>query len=268
MSPCHPSPVSHSPQSSPPCFFGNVCPPDCLLLAGGFSETYAALCDYNGFAFREEIQWVSRSLPRMQQEQGVTWGQDACLWLPHGAAWAGSRSFECPLLLGGLESKCRWERRALDQVVSQTMTQGEALEIWDLAGCPRRGESCWDPATPCPPFLWTLIPAHPSPHPHSHQPGVCCLLTIPCRKCPRLTNLSHQAGPCPLPAIREDFGVRQGTPQGLSSLQQHQGPEPSPGPSAEPDPRVHPSGKDVDNIYHSQDCREFNLLDFSHLESR
>uniref|UniRef100_A0A8C5THH6 Capping protein regulator and myosin 1 linker 2 n=1 Tax=Malurus cyaneus samueli TaxID=2593467 RepID=A0A8C5THH6_9PASS len=32
-------------------------PQDCLLLAGGFSETYAALCDYNGFAFREEIQW-------------------------------------------------------------------------------------------------------------------------------------------------------------------------------------------------------------------
>uniref|UniRef100_A0A8D2MKU2 Capping protein regulator and myosin 1 linker 2 n=1 Tax=Zonotrichia albicollis TaxID=44394 RepID=A0A8D2MKU2_ZONAL len=32
-------------------------PPNCLLLAGGFSETYAALCDYNGFAFREEIQW-------------------------------------------------------------------------------------------------------------------------------------------------------------------------------------------------------------------
>ncbi|NWU71373.1 CARL2 protein, partial [Pterocles burchelli] len=25
---------------------------------------------------------------------------------------------------------------------------------------------------------------------------------------------------------------------------------------------------DVDNIYHSQDCREFNLMDFSHLESR
>ncbi|NWI27801.1 CARL2 protein, partial [Sula dactylatra] len=25
---------------------------------------------------------------------------------------------------------------------------------------------------------------------------------------------------------------------------------------------------DVDNIYHSQDCRDFNLLDFSHLESR
>ncbi|XP_044519151.1 capping protein, Arp2/3 and myosin-I linker protein 2 [Gracilinanus agilis] len=24
---------------------------------GGFSETYAALCDYNGFPFREEIQW-------------------------------------------------------------------------------------------------------------------------------------------------------------------------------------------------------------------
>ncbi|XP_010812972.1 capping protein, Arp2/3 and myosin-I linker protein 2 isoform X1 [Bos indicus x Bos taurus] len=25
---------------------------------GGFSETYEALCDYNGFPFREEIQWV------------------------------------------------------------------------------------------------------------------------------------------------------------------------------------------------------------------
>ncbi|XP_068549905.1 capping protein, Arp2/3 and myosin-I linker protein 2 isoform X1 [Anas acuta] len=24
---------------------------------GGFSETYAALCDYNGFVFREEVQW-------------------------------------------------------------------------------------------------------------------------------------------------------------------------------------------------------------------
>uniref|UniRef100_A0A8B9V8P2 Capping protein regulator and myosin 1 linker 2 n=1 Tax=Anas zonorhyncha TaxID=75864 RepID=A0A8B9V8P2_9AVES len=28
-----------------------------LLFAGGFSETYAALCDYNGFVFREEVQW-------------------------------------------------------------------------------------------------------------------------------------------------------------------------------------------------------------------
>jgi len=26
--------------------------------------------------------------------------------------------------------------------------------------------------------------------------------------------------------------------------------------------------QDVDTIYHSQDSREFNLLDFSHLESR
>lgn len=26
--------------------------------------------------------------------------------------------------------------------------------------------------------------------------------------------------------------------------------------------------QDVDTIYHSQDNREFNLLDFSHLESR
>lgn len=29
----------------------------------------------------------------------------------------------------------------------------------------------------------------------------------------------------------------------------------------------HPS-KDVDTIYHAEDNREFNLLDFSHLESR
>uniref|UniRef100_A0A8C3QW06 Capping protein regulator and myosin 1 linker 2 n=1 Tax=Cyanoderma ruficeps TaxID=181631 RepID=A0A8C3QW06_9PASS len=57
LSPCHPSPVSHSPQSSPLCPCGKVCPQNCLLFAGGFSETYAALCDYNGFAFREEIQW-------------------------------------------------------------------------------------------------------------------------------------------------------------------------------------------------------------------
>lgn len=25
---------------------------------GGFVETYEALCDYNGFPFLEEIQWV------------------------------------------------------------------------------------------------------------------------------------------------------------------------------------------------------------------
>lgn len=31
--------------------------------------------------------------------------------------------------------------------------------------------------------------------------------------------------------------------------------------------RFYPS-KDVDTIYHAEDNREFNLLDFSHLESR
>lgn len=30
------------------------CPP----LSGGFSETYAALCDYNGISCKEEVQWV------------------------------------------------------------------------------------------------------------------------------------------------------------------------------------------------------------------
>lgn len=29
-----------------------------LLPTGGFSETYAALCDYNGLHCREEVQWV------------------------------------------------------------------------------------------------------------------------------------------------------------------------------------------------------------------
>uniref|UniRef100_A0A8B9Z9E0 Capping protein regulator and myosin 1 linker 2 n=1 Tax=Buteo japonicus TaxID=224669 RepID=A0A8B9Z9E0_9AVES len=55
--PRHPSPASSSLQRSPLCSSGKVCHQDCLLFAGGFSETYAALCDYNGFAFREEIQW-------------------------------------------------------------------------------------------------------------------------------------------------------------------------------------------------------------------
>lgn len=30
-----------------------------LPLPGGFSETYAALCDYNGISCKEEVQWVS-----------------------------------------------------------------------------------------------------------------------------------------------------------------------------------------------------------------
>ncbi len=29
-----------------------------LFLSGGFSETYAALCDYNGIGCKEEVQWV------------------------------------------------------------------------------------------------------------------------------------------------------------------------------------------------------------------
>uniref|UniRef100_A0A8C0F361 Capping protein regulator and myosin 1 linker 2 n=1 Tax=Bubo bubo TaxID=30461 RepID=A0A8C0F361_BUBBB len=57
LSPRHPSPDSCPPQRSPPCSCGKVCHQVCFLFAGGFSETYAALCDYNGFAFREEIQW-------------------------------------------------------------------------------------------------------------------------------------------------------------------------------------------------------------------
>lgn len=32
----------------------------CLLIPGGFSETYAALCDYNGIGCKEEVQWVRR----------------------------------------------------------------------------------------------------------------------------------------------------------------------------------------------------------------
>lgn len=63
LSPLHPSAASCPPQRSSPCSRGQVCHQECLLFAGGFSETYAALCDYNGFAFREEIQWVSCSVP-------------------------------------------------------------------------------------------------------------------------------------------------------------------------------------------------------------
>src|SRR4029434_6438126 len=29
------------------------------FISGGFSETYAALCDYNGISCKEEVQWVS-----------------------------------------------------------------------------------------------------------------------------------------------------------------------------------------------------------------
>lgn len=42
-------------------------------------------------------------------------------------------------------------------------------------------------------------------------------MTIPCRSCPGVTNLSHQAGTHPLPARARGkglgFGFRQGTPQ-------------------------------------------------------
>lgn len=31
---------------------------DLLCILGGFSETYAALCDYNGIGCKEEVQWV------------------------------------------------------------------------------------------------------------------------------------------------------------------------------------------------------------------
>uniref|UniRef100_A0A669QQ32 Capping protein regulator and myosin 1 linker 2 n=1 Tax=Phasianus colchicus TaxID=9054 RepID=A0A669QQ32_PHACC len=55
--PCLPSPAFCPSQGSFACFLGKHCLQCCLLFAGGFSETYAALCDYNGFAFREEIQW-------------------------------------------------------------------------------------------------------------------------------------------------------------------------------------------------------------------
>lgn len=36
------------------CFVSSSRPP----LSGGFSETYSALCDYNGISCKEEVQWV------------------------------------------------------------------------------------------------------------------------------------------------------------------------------------------------------------------
>lgn len=39
--------------------FSFFCPPAARLrLSGGFSETYSALCDYNGISCKEEVQWV------------------------------------------------------------------------------------------------------------------------------------------------------------------------------------------------------------------
>lgn len=54
-----------------------------------------------------------------------------------------------------------------------------------------------------------------------------------------------------------------GTWQGIGGVQREGTEE---GPEADVS-HFHPS-KDVDTIYHAEDNREFNLLDFSHLESR
>lgn len=42
------------PVPPPPLLFFRSRPP----LSGGFSETYSALCDYNGISCKEEVQWV------------------------------------------------------------------------------------------------------------------------------------------------------------------------------------------------------------------
>jgi len=33
-----------------------------VLLLGGFSQMYACVCDWLGFPYREEVQWVSTRL--------------------------------------------------------------------------------------------------------------------------------------------------------------------------------------------------------------
>lgn len=120
----HPSPAFCPPQRWSSCSCGRVCHQACLLFAGGFSETYAALCDYNGFAFREEIQWVSWSVPWRRYNGSVPLGRQGSKMLTglvglgtcrghpgdqgHPRAWNCSFAWlECPLLLGGVESKCR-----------------------------------------------------------------------------------------------------------------------------------------------------------------
>jgi len=35
-----------------------ICRLPLFTFSGGFSETYAALCDYNGIGCKEEVQWV------------------------------------------------------------------------------------------------------------------------------------------------------------------------------------------------------------------
>lgn len=50
---------------SPLSFFPPPAP--ALDLSGGFSETYSALCDYNGISCKEEVQWV-RGVMRLRPE--------------------------------------------------------------------------------------------------------------------------------------------------------------------------------------------------------
>jgi len=179
---------------------------------------------------------------------------------------AGNYSFawlECPLLLG-----------VKVQVVMRCLGAGR------FPACPGNLGPCWvslageNPAGTQPQQDWLSLfsprmptPARLSPHPRPHQPGGCVVFFWPVPtegvqdppSSPTDLDICHHA--------RGGFGLR--APQGMVL----NGSAPSssaryPGPGAEPDPCVDLSGQDVDNIYHSQDCREFNLLDFSHLESR
>lgn len=72
----------------PPLLFFRPRPP----LSGGFSETYSALCDYNGISCKEEVQWVRAvGLCRCECFRSATQRSVHKMKAPHTLQQTGSR---------------------------------------------------------------------------------------------------------------------------------------------------------------------------------
>lgn len=91
-----------TPPWSPPAKFIFPCP---LPLAGGFSETYAALCDYSGLPFREEIQWVRQ--PEHKETRSVMPSKTAGIKITCAVTLRGSESSVLSLSLAGSWARTR-----------------------------------------------------------------------------------------------------------------------------------------------------------------